>query len=172
MKLTLFGIDIKDSALLRRQRGRIVQHRAARHGCRHNRADVERLLLFALPVDALKLPSVPTIESPTRRITGGASNTSVTSNRASRHEAVVSAETLCCASIVTSSRDVQEHISALPPPSAPVSLWDSDATMPPIPFSRNRASSPAAYSEGSGCPMSVYTGSFWKDSENGSPPRS
>ena len=48
MKLTLFGIDIKDSALLRRQRGRIVLHRAARHGCRHNRADVERLFALCL----------------------------------------------------------------------------------------------------------------------------
>lgn len=62
-------------------------------------------LLFALPVEALKFHKVPMTESSTRRITGGAANSSVTNRQAERHEEDVSdAADLSCAGIATSSR--------------------------------------------------------------------
>ena len=48
MEAALLRIDVEDAPLLRRQRGRIVQHRAARHSCRHDRANVERLFALRL----------------------------------------------------------------------------------------------------------------------------
>ncbi len=60
-------------------------------------------LLFALPVEALKFPKVPITESSTRKITGGAANSSVTNRRAERHEETGTESESRCAFIATSS---------------------------------------------------------------------
>ncbi len=60
-------------------------------------------LLFALPVEALKFPKVPITESSTRRITGGAVNSSVTNRRAERHEETETETESRCTFIATSS---------------------------------------------------------------------
>ena len=60
-------------------------------------------LLFALPVEALKFPKVPITESSTRRITGGAVNSSVTNRRAERHEETGTETESRCTFIATSS---------------------------------------------------------------------
>ncbi len=60
-------------------------------------------LLFALPVEALKFPKVPITKSSTRRITGGAVNSSVTNRQAERHEETGTEAESRCAFIATSS---------------------------------------------------------------------
>lgn len=79
-------------------------------------------LLFALPVEALKFPRVPITESSTRKITGGAANSSVTNRRADRHEETGTESELRCAFIATfSSRSGRAHIAVLRLRSAPAS---------------------------------------------------
>ena len=79
-------------------------------------------LLFALPVEALKFPKVPITESSTRKITGGAANSSVTNRRADGHEETGTEAELRCAFIATSSsRSGRAHIAVLRLRSAPAS---------------------------------------------------
>ena len=59
MEAALLRIDVEDAPLPGRQRGRIVQHRAARHGCRHDRADSERLLALCLARRSAEIPQSP-----------------------------------------------------------------------------------------------------------------
>ena len=59
MEAALLRIDVEDAPLLRRQRGRIVQHRAAGHGCRHDCADIERLLALRLAGRSAEIPQSP-----------------------------------------------------------------------------------------------------------------
>lgn len=59
MEAALLRIDVEDAPPLRRQRGRIVQHRAAGHGCRHDCADIERLLALRLAGRSAEIPQSP-----------------------------------------------------------------------------------------------------------------
>ena len=59
MDATLFRINVEDAPLLRRQRGRIGQHRAAGHGCRHDRTYVERFLALCLAGRSAEIPQSP-----------------------------------------------------------------------------------------------------------------
>ena len=59
METALLRIDVEDAPPLRRQRGRIVQHRAAGHGCRHDCADIERLLTLRLAGRSAEIPQSP-----------------------------------------------------------------------------------------------------------------
>ena len=59
MEAALLRIDVEDAPLLRRQRGRIVQHRTAGHGCRHDCADIERLLALRLAGRSAEIPQSP-----------------------------------------------------------------------------------------------------------------
>ncbi len=69
-------------------------------------------LLFALPVEALKFPKVPITESSTRKITGGAANSSVTNRRAECHEeAGTEAESRCTFIATSSSRSGRAGIA-------------------------------------------------------------
>lgn len=55
----LLGIKVEDCALVIGKLGGIAQYLAIDKRCPDDGSDIEGLLLFALPVDAEKLPRVP-----------------------------------------------------------------------------------------------------------------
>lgn len=68
---TLLGIKIEDCALVIGKLGGIAQYLTIDERCTDDSSDIEGLLLFAFPVDAEKLPSVP-ITLPLAYSTSGA----------------------------------------------------------------------------------------------------
>lgn len=65
---TLFRIDIENFLLVIGQGCRVTQYLTARERCRNNCGEIEGL--FALPIDTLKLPSVPIMVSSTFNTSG------------------------------------------------------------------------------------------------------
>ena len=77
MIAALLGIDIQDPAFAFRQMRPVVQHLLSCQGSGDKGGDIECLLGFALPVDALKLPRVAMVELSIQIICGGVSYVSV-----------------------------------------------------------------------------------------------
>ena len=65
MVLTLFRVNVENLPFILREAGTVMQHRAVYQGSRSDSRDIEGLLTFGFPMDALKFPRVPIMESST-----------------------------------------------------------------------------------------------------------
>ena len=65
MVLALFRVNVENLPFSIREAGTVMQHCAILQGGRSDGGDIEGLLLLAFPMDALKFPRVPIVESST-----------------------------------------------------------------------------------------------------------